>query len=185
MSAIKNNTDKVIDFKTKLIAKKTEAESLFDEVKDLDNIAKKHHNEHMNTVTIELLDAKLEAAEARTEARVARLEALVEGSIKNSENSVARIEQTTKEIKQEYKETKAEISKSKKDLIMWGIGIAITSILAIWAINSSLISAVQSSYGIGMTTKDNIQAEVSAQTKGINEKLNKLIELQQKQLPKQ
>ena len=173
MSAIKNNTDKVIDFKTKLIAKKTEAESLFDEVKDLDNIAKKHHNEHMNTVTIELLDAKLEAAEARTEARVARLEGLVEASVKSND-----------ELKNEFKETRLDFKKIKRDLILWGAGIAATSILALWAINSSLISAVQSSYGIGMATKDNIKAEVFSQNKDLNEKLDKLIELQQSQAPK-
>lgn len=121
----------------------------------------------MQAISESLLNAKLEAAEARTEARIARLEGLVESSIKNNETAIA-------EFKEENKHT-------RRSIIITGITSVIAIVLGVAAFNATLLSNMMGSFEMGQSTKESIKSEVSAQTKTLNEKLDKLIELQQAQ----
>ncbi|AHG64977.1 hypothetical protein [Advenella mimigardefordensis] len=116
----------------------------------------------MTDITIDLLDAKLQAAEARTEARVARLEALVENSIKNNQKAIA-------DFREENKHT-------RRITVVTGITSVITIILGVAAFNATLLSNMVGSFSMGQSTRDSVKAEISSQNKELNAKLDKLTE---------
>ena len=116
----------------------------------------------MTDITLDLLDAKLQAAEARTEARVARLEALVENSIKNNQTAIA-------DFREENKHT-------RRITVVTGITSVITIILGVAAFNATLLSNMVGSFGMGQSTRDSVKTEISSQHKELNAKLDKLTE---------
>ena len=124
-----------------------------------DNINEIADNKPMTEITIELLDAKLEAAEARTEARVVRLETLVENSITNNERAIA-------EFREENKHT-------RRTIIITAVTSVIAIVLGIAAFNATLFSNMMNSYDLGQNSRDSINTEVSNQTQPLAARLDR------------
>ena len=114
----------------------------------------------MSDITIELLDAKLEAAEARTEARVARLETLVENSIKNSERAIA-------DFREESKTT-------RRTIVITGISSVFAIVFGVAAFNATLLSNMLDSFGMGKDARNTIKLEVATQNKEMTAKYEEM-----------
>ena len=114
----------------------------------------------MSDITIDLLDAKLEAAEARTEARVARLETLVENSIKNSERAIA-------DFREESKTT-------RRTIVITGISSVFAIVFGVAAFNATLLSNMLDSFGMGKDARDTIKLEVATQNKEMTTKYEEM-----------
>lgn len=112
--------------------------------------------------------------------RTARVNAYIDKRIdsieKRIDDRITRMENMVAEMKVENQVLLATFHKIKRELIYWGIGIAVSLLLGLWSINNSLIANLQGPFGMGAIIKSQIKAEVAAQNSALNEKLDKLVE---------
>lgn len=111
----------------------------------------------MTDVSIELLDAKLQAAEARTEARVARLEVLVENSISNTKQAIS-------DFQEENKHT-------RRTIIITAVTSVVAIVLGIAAFNATLFSNIMGVFDLGQRSRTAISEDVNNQLHPIASKL--------------
>jgi len=103
----------------------------------------------MTDVSIELLDAKLQAAEARTEAGVARLEVLVENSISNNKQAIS-------DFQEEHKYT-------RRTIIITAVTSVVAIVLGIAAFNAALFSNIVGAFDLGQRSRTAISEEINNQ----------------------
>lgn len=118
----------------------------------------------MSTVTTDLLNARIETIETRMDARISAIETAIAASI-----------QMTKEFRAE---TRADIKNLKTTVIV----TAIASVLAVGAINATILSNMVAAFESGKNTAA-AQAEVTKQVEHLTVLVQKMRE-EQRQKPK-
>lgn len=110
------------------------------------------HNEGMNSVSKDLLDARLETIEVRMDARMARIEEL--------------IGDTRREIDLMRQESKIDNKSTRTTMIVTGISSVLAIVLGVGAFNATVLSNMVASFESGKNTAS-MQATLNEATKAL------------------
>lgn len=118
----------------------------------LDNPGSGPHHQDMNTVTKDLLDARLETIETKMDARFASIESKLDTFGARLDDRMSRIEQDISEVKTD-----------SKNLKFWLAGTAVAVVLGIAGVNVAMLQTMLASFESGKNIST-AQAEIKRQS---------------------